>query len=172
MKRHRSDSERMIAKYMKISDPQLAAIENNFYSVLYPDYPLATVECIRLILDNLALENPEAARRDAREFVDHSPIISRVGRRQHCSHAPRHQGWIGLSQRQSRKSRDSGHEEKLLGRPGHRAPGDQPFSNQYSIAIIDSLIAAAKIETEAKKLGGSDKFFARQFVNRVLGQSR
>lgn len=79
MKRQRADSERIIAKYMKISDPQLAAIENNFYSLLYPDYPLATVEGIRLILDNLATENPEAARRDAKEFVNNS-LIERLRR--------------------------------------------------------------------------------------------
>ncbi|MBM4299810.1 MAG: hypothetical protein FJ143_18865 [Deltaproteobacteria bacterium] len=50
------------------------------------------------------------------------------------------------------------------------------FANQYSIAIgredIDSLIAATRIEAEAKKLGGPDKFFTRQFVNKALGQSR
>jgi NitT/TauT family transport system substrate-binding protein len=50
------------------------------------------------------------------------------------------------------------------------------FANQYSIAIgredIDSLIAATRIEAEAKKLGGPDKFFTRQFVNKALGQGR
>lgn len=50
------------------------------------------------------------------------------------------------------------------------------FANLYSIAItredIESLIAATRIEADAKKLGGSDKFFTRQFVTKVLGQSR
>jgi sulfonate transport system substrate-binding protein len=77
MKRNRPDSERIIAKYMKISDPKLAALENNFYSSLFPDYPIPTVEGIRLILDNLTAEKPEAARRDAKEFVDYS-IVDRL----------------------------------------------------------------------------------------------
>jgi NitT/TauT family transport system substrate-binding protein len=50
------------------------------------------------------------------------------------------------------------------------------FANQYSIAVsrddIDSLIAATRIEAEAKKLGGADKFFTRQFVNKVLAAGR
>jgi len=50
------------------------------------------------------------------------------------------------------------------------------FANLYSISItredIDSLIAATRIEAEAKKLGGADKFFTRQFVNKVSGQGR
>jgi NitT/TauT family transport system substrate-binding protein len=50
------------------------------------------------------------------------------------------------------------------------------FSSQYSISIsredVESLISATRIETEAKKLGGADKFFTRQFVNKVFGQSR
>ena len=74
MKRNRPDSERIIAKYMKISDPKLAALENNFYASLFPDYPIPTIEGIRLILDNLATEKPEAGRRDAKEFVDYSIV--------------------------------------------------------------------------------------------------
>ena len=50
------------------------------------------------------------------------------------------------------------------------------FAKQYSIAIsredIESLIGATRIEAEAKKLGGADKFFTRQFVTKVLGQNR
>jgi len=50
------------------------------------------------------------------------------------------------------------------------------FSSQYSISIsrddVESLITATRIEAEAKKIGGPDKFFTRQFVNRVLGQGR
>jgi len=50
------------------------------------------------------------------------------------------------------------------------------FAEVYSLAItkddIDSLIAATRIEAEAKKLGGTDKFFTRQFVTKVLGSSR
>lgn len=74
MKRNRPESERIIAKYMKISDPKLAALENNFYAALFPDYPMPTIEGIRLILDNLTAEKPDAARRDAKEFVDYSVV--------------------------------------------------------------------------------------------------
>jgi ABC-type nitrate/sulfonate/bicarbonate transport system substrate-binding protein len=42
------------------------------------------------------------------------------------------------------------------------------FAGVYSTAIsrddIDALIAATKIDAEAKKVGGSDKFFTRQFL--------
>jgi ABC-type nitrate/sulfonate/bicarbonate transport system substrate-binding protein len=50
------------------------------------------------------------------------------------------------------------------------------FANVYSLAIsredIDSLIAATRIEAEAKKYGGAEKFFTRQFVTKSLSSSR
>jgi NitT/TauT family transport system substrate-binding protein len=50
------------------------------------------------------------------------------------------------------------------------------FANVYSISItkedVDSLIAATRIEAEAKKIGGPDKFFTRQFLMKAIGQSR
>jgi NitT/TauT family transport system substrate-binding protein len=50
------------------------------------------------------------------------------------------------------------------------------FADLYSTAIsggdIDALIAATRIEAEAKKLGGVEKFFTRQFLLKALGQSR
>lgn len=50
------------------------------------------------------------------------------------------------------------------------------FAEVYSVAIgkddIDALIAATRIEAEAKKLGGSEKFFTRQFLTKALGQGR
>ena len=50
------------------------------------------------------------------------------------------------------------------------------FAGVYSTALtredIDSLIAATRIEAEAKKLGGPDKFFTRQFLTKAIGQSR
>ena len=50
------------------------------------------------------------------------------------------------------------------------------FAAVYSLAItkedIDSLIAATRIEAEAKKHGGAEKFFTRQFLNKVIGQNR
>ena len=50
------------------------------------------------------------------------------------------------------------------------------FAGLYSISIskddIDSLIAATRIEAEAKKVGGAEKFFTQQFLLKALGQSR
>jgi hypothetical protein len=50
------------------------------------------------------------------------------------------------------------------------------FADVYSLSItredIDSLIAATRIEAEAKKFGGAEKFFTRQFLLKALGQSR
>jgi NitT/TauT family transport system substrate-binding protein len=48
------------------------------------------------------------------------------------------------------------------------------FAELYSIAIakedIEALIAATRIEVEAKKLGGADKFFTRQFLLKAFGR--
>jgi len=48
------------------------------------------------------------------------------------------------------------------------------FAGVYSTAIsredIDALIAATKIEPEARKLGGPDKFFTRQFLVKAIGR--
>ena len=50
------------------------------------------------------------------------------------------------------------------------------FSDLYSVSItredIDAVIAAARIEAEAKKFGGADKFFAAAPLAKALGQSR
>jgi NitT/TauT family transport system substrate-binding protein len=50
------------------------------------------------------------------------------------------------------------------------------FAALYSISItrddIESLISATRIEAEAKKFGGPDKFFTRQFLGKAMGQSR
>ncbi len=50
------------------------------------------------------------------------------------------------------------------------------FADLYSTSIsrkdIDALINATRIEAEAKKLGGPEKFFTRQFLTKALGQSR
>lgn len=50
------------------------------------------------------------------------------------------------------------------------------FAGLYSIGVtkedVESLIAATKIEAEAKKLGGVEKFFTRQFIAKVLGQNK
>lgn len=77
MKRNRFDSERIISKYMKITDPKLAATEFDFVSSLMPDYIAPTIEGTRLILENFGKEYPDAARRDPKEFVDGS-IIERL----------------------------------------------------------------------------------------------
>ena len=50
------------------------------------------------------------------------------------------------------------------------------FADLYSIAItreeIDSVIAAARLEADAKKLGGAERFFSGTFAAKALGQSR
>jgi ABC-type nitrate/sulfonate/bicarbonate transport system substrate-binding protein len=50
------------------------------------------------------------------------------------------------------------------------------FSEVYSLPItkedIDALIAAARIEAEAKKFGGAEKFFSGALLAKALGQSR
>jgi ABC-type nitrate/sulfonate/bicarbonate transport system substrate-binding protein len=50
------------------------------------------------------------------------------------------------------------------------------FADLYSTSIsrkdIDALISATRIEAEAKKLGGPDKFFTQQFLTKALGQGR
>ncbi|HEX9444511.1 MAG TPA: ABC transporter substrate-binding protein [Candidatus Binatia bacterium] len=48
------------------------------------------------------------------------------------------------------------------------------FTDLYSIAItreeIENVIAAARLDTEARKLGGADKFFIRAFADKALGR--
>lgn len=77
MKRHRADSERIIAKYMKINDPKLAATEFDFVASLMPDYISPTLDGIKVILENFGKEYPDAPRRDPKEFVDGS-IMDRL----------------------------------------------------------------------------------------------
>jgi NitT/TauT family transport system substrate-binding protein len=77
MKRNRADSERIISKYMKITDPKLAATEFDFVSSLMPDYIAPTLDGIKLILENFGKEYPDAPRRDPKEFVDGS-IVERL----------------------------------------------------------------------------------------------
>lgn len=76
IKRNRAESERVIARYMKTSDAHVLRVEYDFNVSLLPDLPYPTLEGIRLILDNLARDNPEAARHDPREFVDLSVVDS------------------------------------------------------------------------------------------------
>ena len=74
MKRNRPESEAVIAKYMRINDRRLAAAEYEFNIALLPDLPYPTLDGVRLILDNLAQDNPEARHRDPDEFVDRSAV--------------------------------------------------------------------------------------------------
>ena len=74
MKRNRSDSERIISKYMKITDAKFATTEFDFVSSLMPDYISPTIEGTKLILENFGKEYPDAPRRDPKEFIDGSLI--------------------------------------------------------------------------------------------------
>ena len=77
MKRNRTESERIIAKRMKLNDAHLVTIEYDFNVALFPDLPYPTIDGMKLILDNLALDNPEYAHRDPKEVVD-SSIVERL----------------------------------------------------------------------------------------------
>lgn len=81
MKHSRVESEKIIAKYMRLDDSRLVAVEYDFNVSLLPDLPYPTVEGMKLILDNLAAETPEFARHDPKEFVD-SSIVERLKREQ------------------------------------------------------------------------------------------
>jgi hypothetical protein len=70
----RADGKRIIAKYMKINDPKLAATEFDFAAALMPDYIAPTLDGIELILENFGKEYPDASRRDPKEFADGSII--------------------------------------------------------------------------------------------------
>ena len=77
LKRNRAESERIIAKYMKISDPKLMATEFDFVAALMPDYMAPTLDGLKIILENFGKEYPDAPRRDPKEFADGS-IIERL----------------------------------------------------------------------------------------------
>jgi len=81
MKHNRAESERIIAKYMRVDDPHLATVEYDFNVPLFPDLPYPTIEGMRLILENLVAENPEFSRHDPKEFAD-SSIVDRLKREQ------------------------------------------------------------------------------------------
>jgi len=74
MKRQRAQTERIIAKYMKVTEPKLASLEYDFVISLLPDYAAPTLDGIHLVLENFAKEYPDAPRRDPKEFVDSSFI--------------------------------------------------------------------------------------------------
>jgi hypothetical protein len=61
MKRNRADSERIIGKYMKITDPKLVATEFDFVSSLMPDYIAPTLDGLKLILENFGKEYPDGS---------------------------------------------------------------------------------------------------------------
>jgi NitT/TauT family transport system substrate-binding protein len=79
MKKNRGESEKMIAKYMRVDDPRLAAVEYEFNVGLFPDLPYPTLDGMKLILENLAAETPEFARHKPEEFADGS-LVERLKR--------------------------------------------------------------------------------------------
>ena len=70
----RAAGKRIIAKYMKINDPKLAATKFDFAAALMPDYIAPTLDGIEIILENFGKEYANAARREPKEFVDGSII--------------------------------------------------------------------------------------------------
>jgi ABC-type nitrate/sulfonate/bicarbonate transport system substrate-binding protein len=79
MKHNRAESEKIIAKYMRVEEPRLAAVEYDFNVALFPDLPYPTIDGMKLVLDNLAAETPEFARHKPEEFVDAS-LVDRLKR--------------------------------------------------------------------------------------------
>jgi NitT/TauT family transport system substrate-binding protein len=63
-----------------------------------------------------------------------------------------------------------------FGDPGTIRKVVEHFAGLYSISItkedIEAVIAAARLEAEAKKLGGAEKFFIGTFAAKALGKSR
>lgn len=66
--------------------------------------------------------------------------------------------------------------KKNFGDPATVRQVIKQFAGQYSIGIeqkdIESLIAATHIEAEARRMGGPDNFFTRQFLIKALEQSK
>jgi len=66
--------------------------------------------------------------------------------------------------------------KKSYGDPATVRKVVEHFSDLYSISVtkeqIEAVIAAARLEAEAKKLGGAEKFFLGDFASKALGQSR
>ena len=64
--------------------------------------------------------------------------------------------------------------KKTFGDPATVRQVINQFADLYSLSItredIESLIAATRIEAEAKKLGGPEKFFTRQFLVKASGR--
>jgi NitT/TauT family transport system substrate-binding protein len=79
MKHNRAESEKIIAKYMRLEESRLAAVEYDFNVALFPDLPYPTIDGMKLVLDNLAAETPEFARHKPEEFVDAS-LVDRLKR--------------------------------------------------------------------------------------------
>jgi hypothetical protein len=78
MKRQRAQTERIIAKYMKITEPKLVSGEYDFATCLLPDYPAPILEGIRLVLENFGKEYPDAPRPEGvRRRLLHSIASSR-----------------------------------------------------------------------------------------------
>lgn len=72
------------------------------------------------------------------------------------------------------KVADSVLKKNTFGEPATVRRVIKQFAGIYSTSIsrddIDALIAATRIESEAKKLGGSEKFFSRQFLLKATGR--
>ena len=66
--------------------------------------------------------------------------------------------------------------KKSYGDPATVRKVVEHFSDLYSISVtkseIEAVIAAARMETEAQKVGGAEKFFIGAFAAKALGQSR
>ncbi|HEY2986630.1 MAG TPA: ABC transporter substrate-binding protein [Candidatus Binatia bacterium] len=66
--------------------------------------------------------------------------------------------------------------KKSYGDPATVRKVVEHFADLYSISItkeeIDSIVAAARLEADARKIGGAEKFFIGTFAAKALGQGR
>src|SRR5215471_1854771 len=83
---------------------------------------------------------------------------------------------LGFLKKNPTKVADAVIKKSTFGEPATVRKVINQFAGLYSISItkddIDSLIAATRIEAEAKKLGSAERFFTQQFLLKALGQRR
>lgn len=82
-----------------------------------------------------------------------------------------HRG-LGFLKKNAEKVADMVVKKNKFGDPATVRTVVKQFSGVYSLEIskqdIDSLIAATRIDAEAKKIGGPEKFFTRQFLMKAV----
>lgn len=65
-------SQRVIAKYMRVNDPEAVEDSYQFFSRLVPAKPYPTLEGVKAVLSELGQKDPKARSAKAEDFVDSS----------------------------------------------------------------------------------------------------